>query len=517
MKIYDCRTKGLIKLKENMWLTTEKCIIRNCIIPRNMIILASPAISNVKFEQHWIGFTEIRHDNVTDADIKNGLYLIDSTSNLFKPAYDNKSECLYLASDNQTTSMSNLPEVHVDINPNYISTKKKCINDITTNNDTVNINDLNTLMYYFQIPRFTDHRKYQNNGLMSQSFVIAHSDTDATDKYAHIKYVNDLYSVTYNDNTYELKYLTMDNIEQLTGKSKYELEWLYDDKYNINDRTINTLKAYGIAMYAFHEAYYKMLNHSIEDEIMSMLKEAKIQCDKEDIKNILHTINFNLGVILNPFKTYTHELNTQDERLVSYNVNVYFDNCKSIFGLDAKAFNIELDNDFCNQTRLITEEDIYSCSINGKYGYGLIRAFLIKDIKITDFDNKFDFGDAKQDTAFYDDIGLAYIGDAMLTNGEMLKDAVIEFDNYYAGNLGMHLYSLAQIAKAYKASNGKLDIQNFCYKHNIPGGCVGKYVKDFNTYQEYKSQNKIQNMSSFYTEYDKDDNITLIDNKDIKF
>lgn len=104
----------------------------------------------------------------------------------------------------------------------------------------------------------------------------------------------------------------------------------------------------------------------------------------------------------------------------------------------------------------------------------------------------------------------------MLTNGEILKDAVIEFDNYYAGNLGMHLYSLAQINKAYKESNDKLDIQNFCYKHNIPGGCIGKYVKDFNTYQEYKSQNKIQNMNSFYTAHDNDGNVILIDNKNIK-
>lgn len=100
----------------------------------------------------------------------------------------------------------------------------------------------------------------------------------------------------------------------------------------------------------------------------------------------------------------------------------------------------------------------------------------------------------------------------MLTTGEIIKDTVIAFNADYAGNLNMHLYSLAKLSKEYKIQNGNFDMQKFCYEHGIPRGCIGKFVKDYNDYGEYKAENATQTINHLYTKYDKDGNISLVEN-----
>lgn len=352
MKIYDCKTKGLMKLKENMWLTTEECIIRNCIIPTSVLILGSPAVNNVEFKSYYEGFTKIDHGVLTDDDIKQGLYLMPH--NYWFSRNNDRSELLYLSDNNQTASINNLPGVYANINKNYISNKTNCIEDVAIGKGVINENILDILIYYRNnFKTITDHRKYWDNNFMTQSFMFTDPKTNNTDKYIRIPYVDGLYSVVNSNDIHELKWLTTDHIEPLNKRSKYGLVWLNDDneECNIDDKTINTLKAYGVVMHAVHEALFNNLDCSIEDKAMSDLKNMNMECDREDISGMLHTIQLNSGFVTNNFKAYTGELNVNyedyDTKPTYY--NVYFDKCKSVFGLDAEPFNIEMDDNFCGQ------------------------------------------------------------------------------------------------------------------------------------------------------------------------
>lgn len=248
--VSDCRNKGLIRLMDSVWVTTEPCVINNCELGRGTLILHQ-SIGEGDFTDFG------RRFKPNDLLIVNNPDWISISG---ETQYGNHLVCKLLPARNKDAMVDRLQSVNFSIRDLEFTEQKslsKIVSDANMYQEDINVSSYDFACCIETVKLFVGKENIQhilstddyNNKLSNtRSFGVGVYNVKGTldmEWYTPLHYGKGIYLKTFKGGKQsELVWLTNDDVMQLNKESAYGI--LYSDKipsfFDVDNEELNLLR-----------------------------------------------------------------------------------------------------------------------------------------------------------------------------------------------------------------------------------------------------------------------------------
>jgi hypothetical protein len=313
--VSDCRNKGLIRLMDFVWVTTEPCAINRCELDRGTLILHA-SVGEGNFTDYHRKFKQ------DDLLIVNDPDLISITG---KTQYSNNLVCKLLPADNTCVMADQLQRVNFAIR-DLEFVEQKSLSKIVLDSDTQMGHDRGGIAVYDfaccietmklfvgkeNMQHILSNDDYDNNLANICAFGVNIRNVKGTldvEWYTPLKYGKGIYLKTFKGGKQsELVWLTNDDVMHLNNESMYGILSSHEvpSSFDVDNEELNLLRfVEGIHDYRYEfDTGAKIYNDNLELNHMF--------ADKADFDNLYNAIKLNengikTGITKNNYFEFVH-------------------------------------------------------------------------------------------------------------------------------------------------------------------------------------------------------------------
>lgn len=312
--VSDCRNKGLIRLMDSVWVTTEPCIVNRCELERGALILHA-SVGEGNFTDYHRKFKQ------DDLLIVNDPNLISITG---ETQYSNNLVCKLLPADNTCVMADQLQRVNFAIRDLEFVEQKSLSKIVFDSNIQYGHDKGDMVVYDFgccietmklfvgkdNMQHILSADNYDNNLANICSFGVNIRNVKGTldmEWYTPLQYGRGIYLKTFKGGKQsELVWFTNDDVERLNEKSMYGILYSLDAarSFDVDNEELNLLRFIGGIHDRKREFDLGELIYKDDSELNYM------SADKKNFDNLYRAIKLNEteNVKCNYFKFDNHDL-----------------------------------------------------------------------------------------------------------------------------------------------------------------------------------------------------------------
>lgn len=433
------KTKGLIKLHDSMWVTTEPCTVNNRRLDIGTLIVA-PDVTCTGLYRGALG-----SEDVFVANMRHSLYrgYTDDMTHLCRFLGDDLDGHEWVINgqivpkDNMCSNMWDTVFLNIRINDNSCS-KHDISQDVIDNMGSnvgfgFNIDMVKPFVGGKNMLKILSTKKRED--LADICSFSANIDGRYV-TYSAVDNVKGLYFVSNSNldrnvrrqhyDTGNFVWLTKDDISDIHRASKYGIveDTTGANDCKINNKCLNVLKA------------INMVHNGItfgSDEFTKIIGDMSLsETEYANIRDSIDACNRTLNYTRNYELCYFDYVSVDDgwdKTQVPHSIYVDFDVLPN--GLEVEPFNTVFERDFCYDALLFRDKE-------DDKNYDA-KCFVLKDIN-TDIDSQ-----------------MCYMGDIVTENGEVIKDVIAQVKDDVWGNFESEMRNIALVSREYRQVGDKIN------------------------------------------------------------
>ena len=434
------KTKGLIKLHDSMWVTTEPCTVNNRRFDIGTLIVGPDIIRTGAYRGDLESqdlFVVTKNDSIYRAHTHN----IDMLCRDFDDTIDGNEWFLLgevIFKDNMCPNMWD--SAHINARIEDVSCSKRNISQDVIDSFGSNVGfgfNIDMLKPFVGKENMlkilsTEKRKdLASIGSFSANIEGRYVVYSAVDDIKGLYFVSnsdlDRYVRRQHYDTGNFVWLTNKDISDINRVSKYGIveDTTGVNDCKINDECLNALKAINMVHNGVtfgSDEFTKIIGD------MSSLSEIEYMNIKGSIDACNRTLNYTKNYELCYFD-YVSVDDGWDKTQVPHSIYVDFDVLPN--GLEVEPFNTVFERDFCYDALLFRDKE-------DDKNYDA-KCFVLKDIN-TDIDSQ-----------------MCYMGDIVTENGKVIKDVIAQVKDNVWGNFESEMRNIALVSREYRQVGDKIN------------------------------------------------------------
>lgn len=448
MFMNNFKTKGLIKLHDSMWVTTEPCVVNNRRLDMGTLIVGPDIIS--------VGFY---HNNLQSQD----MFVVDKEDLLYRGytkrddhpgvSFGNDFDDNEWVISGQIVSEDNMcpnmwDSICVNARIEDVSCTKRDISQDVIDSFGSNVGfgfNIDMLKPFvgkenmLKILSTDERESLANIGSFSVnidgSYVV----------YSAVEGVKGLYFVSNSNLDRDVRrkhhdignfiWLNNKDISDINRASKYGIveDTTGVNDCKINDECLNVLKV------------INMVHNGVtfgSDEFVKIIGDVSVsETEYANIKASIDTCNRTLNYTRNFELCYFNYVYVDNDgwgkTQVPHSIYVDFDVLPN--GLEVKPFNTVFEEDFCSDALFFRDKEV-----DKNYD---AKCFVLKDIN-TDIDSQ-----------------MCYMGDIVIEDGQVIKDVIAQVKDDVWGNFESEMRNIALVSREYQKVGYKINTK--CLEDNL--------------------------------------------------